>query len=122
MSERFKVTDKGIIRITDDRWLNVVIPREIFIEAVQKYCNPLANHRMKQFESPDGCIRMYHCTLEPDERCDCGYTEYVLEYDEYNDHLYIICPKCGYMGEILPKNLKQEFLQEGFWRYEEFLS
>lgn len=121
MSKEYKVTDRGIICINDTD-CKVIIPREIFTEAVQRYCNPLANRRKKQFESPDNCMRMRHCNLDPDERCSCGYTEYVLEYDEYNDRLYVICPKCGFTGEILPKNLKQEFLQEGFWRYEEFLS
>lgn len=121
MSKEYKVTDKGVI-CTRDGGYDMVIPREIFVEAVQRYCNPLANRRKKQFESPDNCVRMMHCNMDPDKRCSCGYTEYVLEYDEYNDRLYIICPKCGFIGEITPKNLKQEFLQEGFWRYEEFLS
>lgn len=125
--EEFKVMPRGIVKMTpleDSRNPNaiseeIVIPREIFIEAYMKFIGQIYNKRMKQYEREWGYSYKWYYEENPDYQCDCGCGFYRYEYDEYNDKLYILCKDCGYVGEVLPSAYRTSILNDGYWRYDD---
>ena len=124
---KFKVTPMGIVKlvpISDSKnpeaySEELIIPRDIFIEAFSKFVNQFSNERMKQYQYQYGNMLMWHYEEDPELRCQCGCGSYRYEYDKYNDRLYVFCQDCDYVGEVMPGSLRDAILKEGCWRYEE---
>ena len=121
MSKDFSVTPKGIIykKKLDDSSCSeeIVIPRDVFIEAYEKFISG-RNKMKKQYVSKDSDEILVYAEVMPKYHCECGSNEFVHEYDEWRDELFIKCKHCNYTAKLLSEPYIIAALCMGDWRYE----